>query len=213
MAVLAPEMAAKLRDAVLEEEAEACLQTGEDLEDCVFLGESLPVLEDALDVRSCRFEKCDLRAADGCRISFVDCVLDHCDLSGVVLEKCTLQRVRLVGCRLTGARFSEGTLMNVAFEDCQMDYCAVDKEKVQHVEIKRCTVKESMWIECRWSDLVLRDCTLDGSEFARTSMKGLDLSGCRFSHLRVDVQALRGVRVNREQAMTLSLLLGLVITD
>lgn len=213
MAVLPPELQEKLRDEYLEEMVDAAVSMDEDIENCSFYGETMPECTERIEFRGCRFEKCDLRALTTCHASFVDCVLDHCDLSGAVLEKGTMQRVHFLGCRLTGVRFSEGTLMNVLFEDCQMDYESLDKEKVQHVCVSRCTLKESMFIECKWSDLVLSDCVLDGSEFARFPLKGMDLSACRFTHLRVDVNALRGLKVTREQAMSLSMLLGLVIAD
>ena len=94
-----------------------------------------------------------------------------------------------------------------------MDYSSFDKEKVQHVLINRCTMKESIFVDCRWQNLDLMDCDVDGSEWSRTSLKGLNLRKCRFSSLRVDPAALRGLKVTSLQAMALSRLLGLVIAD
>ena len=213
MPVLPPELPAGLVDMYLDKAVEYALESGEDVEKGRFYGEALPSVPETVDFRGCRFDKCDLSALNDSRVSFVDCVLDHCDLSGTVLLRCTLQRVKLINCRLTGIRFSEGTLMNVLFEDCQMDYCSFDKEKVQHVSIKRCTMKESIFVECKWQNFELEDCDVDGSEWSRTPLKGLDLTKSRFTYLRVDPAALRGMKVTSLQAMALSRLLGLVIAD
>ena len=214
MGIVAPNMGQRLEDAYLDVEVERALQDGEDIEGFSFYGERLPDADgETVEFRMCRFEKCDLRTVSSGHFHFVDCVFDHCDISGAILGKSALQRVKFAQCRLTGLRLSEGTLMNTAFEDCQMDYVSMDKEKVQHVEIKRCTMKESMLIGIKWSDFVLADTVMDGAELSHMPLKGLDLSKCTFSHLRVDPAALRGMKVTGEQALKLSLLLGLVIAD
>ena len=79
--------------------------------------------------------------------------------------------------------------------------------------MRDCVMKESAFLEVGWRDWRLTDCVLEMSEWQRVPMKGLDLSACAFTALRVEPSALRGLKVTGVQAMALSRLLGLEIVE
>ena len=72
-------------------------------------------------------------------------------------------------------------------------------------------MKECSFFAFRWQDWVLRSCALTCAEIHETSLRGLDVTSCEIGNLLVDLPAVRGMKVTREQAMELSTLLGLVI--
>ena len=74
-------------------------------------------------------------------------------------------------------------------------------------------MKECGVYRFRWQDWVLRACNLSRAEIRETSLKGLDVTSCDIEGVAVDLPSLRGLKVNREQAMGLAALLGLVIED
>ena len=52
---------------------------------------------------------------------------------------------------------------------------------------------------------------MNGVEFFQTKLKDIDVSNCQISDLRVPVESLKGLIVNYDQALSLSLLLGIKI--
>ena len=49
------------------------------------------------------------------------------------------------------------------------------------------------------------------TEFFQTKLKGLDFSSCDIKDIRVPIEVLKGLTVSYEQALGLSLLLGIKI--
>ena len=63
----------------------------------------------------------------------------------------------------------------------------------------------------KWKKVTFTDSNLFGSEFVQTKLKDIDLSTCNIEDIRVDINNLKGCSVNLEQALELSLLMGIKI--
>ena len=211
--MLWPKLPENMRDEMLEEAVNVALDENTDVEGCRFYGEEMPdTAGKTLEFSGCLFEKCVIRPSSG-RLVFVDCVLDTCDLSGADFIKCTFQRIAFRHCRMTGARFSETPLMNVSFSECQMNLASFADVKAQHVLMENCVLKESSFFRFKWMDWVLRSCQMQQAEMQETPLKNLDVTSCRVDGLLVALNALRGMKVTPEQAVQLSVLLGLTIVE
>ena len=74
-------------------------------------------------------------------------------------------------------------------------------------------MKECGIYRLRWQDWTLRACSLNRAEIRETAMRGMDVTSCEIAGITVDIPSIRGMMVNREQALGLAALLGLVIED
>jgi len=207
-----PMIPERLIEASLEDTIAQAIDEGSDIELMRFYGEALPAFEgEALEFRSCIFERCSFNLEDAERLVFVDCVFDRCDTSSMNFYRSTFQRVEFFNCRMTGVQFSNGTIFNALFQDCQMDFANFSEIKAQHLLFQRCAIKESMFYKVNWMDWSWQDCNLTRAEFPHTLLKGMDVSACEIDGMITDLPNLRGLKVTAAQALALSGLLGLVI--
>ena len=175
-------------------------------------GELCGLTTHRVEFSACRFTRCTLRDCDVKRFCFVDCVLDHCDLSNLRFENSTFQRVRFMDCRLTGAEWMKAVLMNVSFENCSMDYANLVETKLDHVEWKNCRMRESSWASLR-AKQTFSMCDLTSAMIRGVPMKGMDMTTCSLDGISIDPADLRGMRVTPMQALMFSRMLGLEIVD
>ncbi|MFI5840434.1 pentapeptide repeat-containing protein [Catenuloplanes sp. NPDC051500] len=157
-----------------------------------------------LELAGIRLTRCyltdvELLEADWRNVRLTECVLERVDLSSAYLRGLTMDRCELIGCRLTGAQLFDGTLTDVTFEDCRLDFavweevqatgpvswvgCTLDK-----ASLTRCRLTKAAFSDCRMKDLELADCDLEGAD-----LRGNDLTGIN------GVPSLYGARIGRDQ--------------
>ncbi len=213
-AVQPPNLLQALIDLPLADTIEAALRNHADIDGARFAdGTANEVVGAALEFSGCVFERCTFGDWECKRVCFVDCLLDHCDLSGISLPSVTFQRVRFQDCRLTGAAFLQAALMNVLLESCSGDYLTLSQAKCTHVQWKDCRLRESLWQEVVWKSAAFAACDLTGAQLLRTPMAGMNMATCTLDSLRIDPYDLRGMQVTPSQAIMFCALLGLDIVQ
>ena len=63
----------------------------------------------------------------------------------------------------------------------------------------------------KWKNLIFDKCSLQSVEFFQTKLKDIDFSSCDIKDIRIPIEGLKGIVVSYEQAIGLSLLLGIKI--
>ena len=94
-----------------------------------------------------------------------------------------------------------------------MDYSNFSDAKAQYVQMNHCSLRESVFHSCRWKNWNMTACKLHGCEFTGTSLNDMDVTDCETGMWQVDLHALRGLKVTKEQAVSFAGLLGLKIMD
>lgn len=164
-----------------------------------------------LEFRTCRFEKSNLNHVQIPNGYLLDVEIIDCDLSNAVFNMTLFRRVHFKSCKLTGADFSEALLDQVTFEDCQMDYVNFSDTKIKGLNFVNCQLQEGSFNSCDLKKASFEKCNLSRCEFISTSLKDLDLRTNDISSLLLSLENLRGAIVSSEQALQLSLLLGIKI--
>jgi len=72
-------------------------------------------------------------------------------------------------------------------------------------------MNESSFKMIKWKKIVFNNCNLEETEIYKMSLEKLDLSSCNISKIMVSVNDLKGLIVSVDQALSLSLLLGIKI--
>ncbi|MGC4940704.1 pentapeptide repeat-containing protein [Kribbella sp. DT2] len=126
-------------------------------------------------------------------------VFERVDLSSARWSGVKVERTRFTGCKLSGLAWSDGSLGNVLFEDCRLDYASFRQvDVVGPVTFVNCTLTEASVVGGRWRTVAVESCRLEGMEFDGCDLRGADLRGNLLSGVR-GVESLRGVTVAAEQ--------------
>jgi fluoroquinolone resistance protein len=125
----------------------------------------------------CTFIKCDLSYANLSHITFINCVMDTCNLSLVKLTDAGLQNVDFRDCKITGVNFGDCSnfSLSVSFTKCVMDYSVWHKKKLKGTIFNECSFEEADFSEADLTNAVFEKCNLNRTIFNRTILKGADL--------------------------------------
>jgi fluoroquinolone resistance protein len=125
----------------------------------------------------CQFINCDLSYANLSHFTFINCVMDTCNLSLVKITDTGLQSVDFKDCKITGVNFGESSnfSLEVSFTKCVLDYTVWYKKKLKGVVFNECSFEEADFSETDFTNAVFEKCNLNRSIFNRTIIKGADM--------------------------------------
>lgn len=92
-----------------------------------------------------------------------------------------------------------------------MNFSLFNETKLKHVLFNQCDLEQSDFYAVTHQFLQFEQCRLSGLQMQQTDLTTLDLRSSQFTHLTVDLERLKGCRVNMEQALILASLLGIRI--
>ena len=81
------------------------------------------------------------------------------------------------------------------------------------MQILMVQIKEASINNIKWKNLKFSESNLTSAEFYNTQLKNLDLRTSTIKNIKVTINNLKGLIVNLEQALELSLLLGINIKE
>jgi uncharacterized protein YjbI with pentapeptide repeats len=188
---------------------------------------------DAAELERCRLDACTLAHQVGEHVRFdgvkvlggtlsatrlthvtwLDVLCERCDLSMIEWRGMHLTRVEVRECRITGAKLHEGELDEVRFIDCQIDYATFAQARLRQVSFEGCRLREADFSGADLAGTAFIRCDLKGADFSGAKLHGADVSASSLSEIRVAAGDVRGLVVNREQAASLSQLLGLILRE
>ncbi len=135
----------------------------------------------------------------GCRFERVD--FSSARLLGVTLERC-----EFAGCRMTGVNLAKGTLKNVVFEDCRLDYATLTETRTTGpVGLANCNLTNAALTRCEFTKAVLAGCRLTELELDTCDLHGADLRGNELSGI-LGLFSLRGATIGDDQLPSLAMI-------
>src|SRR5262245_36512011 len=75
----------------------------------------------SVEFDGCHFDRADLGGMVLDKGTFVDCLVENCNLANVRADEASLRRVRISVARMTGFQWINGVLRDVALRDCRLD--------------------------------------------------------------------------------------------
>lgn len=113
--------------------------------------------------------------------------------------KITLNRCRFADSKLTGLALAEGSLADVLFEECDLDYAVFKNARFTgSVAFIGCTLRGAVFDTADISGAAFDRCVLDGLELISTRMRDTDLRGNDISQV-TGLTSLRGARLEESQ--------------
>jgi fluoroquinolone resistance protein len=125
----------------------------------------------------CEFINCDWSYADLSHITFINCVMDTCNLSLIKLTQTGLQNVDFKDCKITGVNFGDSSnfSLTVSFTKCVLDYTVWHRKKLKGTVFNECSFEEADFSETDFTNAVFEKCNLNRTIFSRTILRGADL--------------------------------------
>ncbi|HTU26347.1 MAG TPA: pentapeptide repeat-containing protein [Pirellulales bacterium] len=161
----------------------------------------------------CLIEKTVLAKSSLRSAMFEDTRIASCDLSAADWTGTRFSRVEFASCRLTGFVAAEGRLENVAWLNCKADYAVFPLARLTRCRFEKCDLSNATFEGASLTHVTLRDCNLTGARFIRTNLSDVDLRGSCLDGLEIEVESLKGVRIDVLQAPAIAALTGVIIEN
>ncbi len=200
----------KMQLKLLYEGTIAEMLESEDLFGWDLSGKAEPLVNVTLD--SCHISATDFTDT-GSSFSLVDCLLESSDFSNLDFTRQTFFRTHFVRCKLVGTDFSGSRFVDCLFEDCILPYSNFSETEWKDCEIRNCDCTHSFFSSLKQKNLKFKNVTLREAEMLDSDLKDVDISDCTIDGGLFNPKSLNGLSVSREQAVSLSKLLGLVVKD
>lgn len=162
------------------------------------------------EFNGCVFERVKF-VGDFKKCQFIDCLLEHCDLSNIDLEGSRFHRVKMTGCKGLGVRFSKSKGQYVTIEESILNYGEFADVDFQDMVVKKCDFSQGSFLNSNLQRIQLHGIDLSFTDFSDTPLKGLDIADCKIDQIRISPHCLRGLIVSSDQAVALAALLGIVV--
>jgi uncharacterized protein YjbI with pentapeptide repeats len=138
------------------------------------------------------------------------------DLSGAVLQECSLTRVEFRSCRLSGLQAPRDRFVDVGFFGSRMDGANFRMSIWERAELYDCDLADTDFYESTMPASRILGCDLSRVEFSKGNLAESSLQGSTLDGLR-GVASLRKVTIGSDQiipaAMALFKTLGIIVND
>ncbi|MBN2849037.1 MAG: pentapeptide repeat-containing protein [Erysipelotrichaceae bacterium] len=173
--------------------------------------ENRPITVDfPVEFNGCVFERCTF-SGDFKKSQFIDCLLEHCDLSNIDLEGSRFHRIKMTGCKGLGVRFSKSKGQYVTIVESILNYGEFADVDFQDMLLKKCDFSQGSFFNSSLQRIQLQQIDLSSTDFSDTPLSGLDISECKIDQIRMSPKCLKGLIVSSDQAIALASLLGIVV--
>ncbi|MBE6836971.1 MAG: pentapeptide repeat-containing protein [Ruminococcus sp.] len=168
---------------------------------------------DGFSAWGCVIKNCRFNNTKAYKVEFYDTEFKNCDFSGCDMTEGIFKRCRFVNCKGVGVNFSRGSFMDVTFERCVMEYVNFSATRFDFTEFNESNIKFGEMASCVLRNTVFSESNLARVNFAKTPLKGIDLTSCEIDGIMVSegFSELKGAIVTSYQASELAVLLGLDI--
>jgi uncharacterized protein YjbI with pentapeptide repeats len=158
---------------------------------------------DKVELRKFVLTSVDLGEAKLDRLDLEDGSIKTCNLANLQSANCTLHRVHIGGCRLTGAGLVEPRLMDIVFRDSRLDLSSFRFGHLERVRFEDCRLVEADFQGAVAKACTFIDCDLTGAQLSRAKFAGSAFRGCRLTGVH-GLEALKGAQMAWEDVIELA---------
>jgi uncharacterized protein YjbI with pentapeptide repeats len=149
---------------------------------------------------NCSFKKCNFSRSRFYHTEFINCNLSLSDFSKTFWKKVMISESNVVG-----GRFLESLMKETKIIKSILDYANFYHAVIDNCIIENCKCIESSFAETKLKKLTLKEIIFTGTDFFKTSLRGIDLSHCIIDGIKIsaDLFELKGATLSAEQAIEL----------
>jgi uncharacterized protein YjbI with pentapeptide repeats len=167
------------------------------------LGEISLAGVDGVGFRNVHFQRVDWRAVGLRRPDITDVRLGGCDLSNARWTNAGGLRVAFVDCRLTGFGLLTSRIKDLVFRGCLAPLALFEGSELAGARFERCNLKEANFNGADLTNVVFDECELHDATFTGAILAGTNFRSSNIEASRIAVTELRGALLGPLQALTL----------
>ena len=167
-------------------------------------------IEDA-EFDCCHFIGIDFKLIKSEKLIIWDCIFESCDLSNFIFNKISLKRCEFINCKLMGTVFDECFLESILFDKVNGRYININGSKIRNIKVKNSDFSEGRLMDNNTKNIEVEEVIFNSCDFIKTNLNDVDFSNCNIEGINIDLQSLKGMRVNSYQASCLASILGIKI--
>ncbi|ULQ59547.1 pentapeptide repeat-containing protein [Brucepastera parasyntrophica] len=158
-----------------------------------------------IEFENVQFIKCDLKKCDFSRSRFYDVDFENCNISLSNFSKTFWKKVKIAESNAAGAQFIDSLIKETKITNSIFDYSNFANSAFTNCVFDNCKFNESYFSESKIKKLQLKKVTFIGTDFFKTSLRGIDLSDCIIDGIKIsaDFFELKGSKINSQQALEL----------
>lgn len=198
-----------LDNANMENGALCFLNSDEKFDYYVFENEKCDAIElYEIEFEHCVFNKICIQNGKSEKITFTDVIFNQCNFSNTEFTECTFIRCQFNNCKIFGCNFADSRLYNVSFFETNAGYVSFSMASMENVLFKDTMLNKSYFQENKIKNLYFENADLTQSRFFKTSLKDVDLSGCKIEEIAITADDIKGAVIDQFQAVDLLYLIG-----
>lgn len=159
-------------------------------------------------IRSCSFVECKAQ-----RMRLYDVIVDGSDLSNADLSGALFDTVRIENSKLMGARVIEGRIKDALFRLCNGRYSQFRMARLSFSEFEECDFRDADFYGSDLGGVRFCRCDLRGVDFSQCKMAGTDIRGCEIEGIKTDIESVKGLVIDMQQAAYFVHLLGIRVKN
>lgn len=158
--------------------------------------------------QNCRFWECSFVKASFVNAEFIGCDFSNCDFSHSYWKE-----TRIDTCKAQGTKFCGSVWKDSKIENTNLDYANYNGAAMEKTEAVMCSFTSASLSEMKLKNAVFDRDKFDSTDFYKTLLKGIDLSGCELSHILLsdDFREVKGARLSALQAVEIAKMLGITV--
>jgi uncharacterized protein YjbI with pentapeptide repeats len=157
----------------------------------------------SVEIDQCRYKKVNFSQSKLDRALISDSVFDGCDLANLRARDCSLVRVAVSACRMTGLSSAEGAVRDTTFGNCRMDMASFRFGTFKSVVFTDCKLMQADFQEADLRGARFEHCDLTSAQFSKAQMEGTRFSDCNLAGIG-GVTSLKGAIVSSRDALALT---------
>lgn len=188
------------------------------IDDLDFYGKLIQVNPTKDAKENCKVDGCHFMRIDFTQFRFecdeyLDTIFENCDFSTCEFEGVSFIRCQFKNCKFAGTNFYKCSLKNVEIQDSLFRLANFSNGKIEKISCVDTSFEEARFFEMILRDVEFTNLNFTKTEILETSLKDIDLSKSVIEGIVIDLQSLKGVVVNSNQAVQLCGLLDINIVE
>lgn len=156
----------------------------------------------AKEYESCTFVDCNFEGTLLSQIQFVECEFHQCNLSTAKISGTGWKQVVFKGCKMLGLHFEQSNpfLLELAFENCVLNYSCFYKKKLKSTRFLHCQLEEVDFSEADLHKSLFTGSTLSLATFDQTNLTEADFSEAFSYRINPTLNQIRKAKFSFPQA-------------
>lgn len=162
-------------------------------------------------IRGCYIDRAALMSAKLPKLRIFNTVIEKANLANGDWEESNLERVQILGSRLTGLKIADGIIQDVHIQNSRLDLCEFRFSHFKNVIFENCVLNDSDFLNANLENVEFVGCDLQNAQFSQAKLKQVDMSGSKIDGIKMSADQLRGLTIDAGQLYAIIHILGVNI--